>query len=75
MDEVRSWLAQNLDPVMRAWGFKEEQGNVSTVWTRRRSFWPIAFVSLLAFPLGPRMEDVVVIGIDAFVTGLRGSGW
>ena len=62
LEQTRSWALTSLVPVLLDWGFRvDRQSSDAILLVRRRSPWRLAFVSWLAFLLGPRdNEDIVV---------------
>lgn len=70
-DSVRSWVQTGLTRALRRWGYRTEQASDDHfLFVRRRSFWPIAFISPLAFLVSPNQKDQAVITISQSDSGL-----
>lgn len=63
--DVRGWVHSSLAPALREWDFESMAPLTSAVFVRRRSFWPMALISPLAFLVSPYQRDQSVVSFVA----------
>jgi len=63
---VRTWAQSTLIPVFQDWCFKTQRvAPDHIVLVRKRSPWPLAFISFLAFWITPTRKEQVVVTFTA----------
>lgn len=70
LTDVREWARSSLVPVLEKWGYRVDADSVDCITLeRRRSFWPMVFISPLAFLVSPYQKDHAVVAFASLTPG------